>query len=147
MYISLNIKYLRLLNELSQEALGEGIDSSKSSISSYENKKSLPDADVILSLCRFFGTDPNTLLLCDMQKLGLVNNNVVGIQDLINQLGYNQIDKVGDKNGIANKSELSNTEEISLLAQLADKERIIQLQDELIKSYKSRLSDDATPPI
>ena len=45
------------------------------------------------------------------------------------------------------EKELINTNEASLLAQLADKERIIQLQDELIKSYKSRLSDDATPPI
>lgn len=82
MYIGKNIKYLRNRKELSLRGLSEILGISDSAISSYERDKFTPDAKNILLFCKYFDTDPNTILLCDMEALG-IETGTVPVSDLL----------------------------------------------------------------
>lgn len=132
--------------DLSQESLAAKTDVSKASINNYEQNKTYPDADVILSLCAYFQTDPTTLLLCDMEALGIAAGSTVGIADLLKaaQTPQNQ-GIIVNGNGTNNQNNIhhNNTEKDVLFLKellrvnqllLEEKERTIKTQEALINA-------------
>lgn len=105
MYISKNIKHLRLNRKLSQEALATILGlSAKTSVSNYENGNSLPNLETVISLCKYFNTDPNTILLCDMQA----ENITAGHVDMHDILKQHNAKEIASTNNNTNEIEMLN---------------------------------------
>lgn len=57
-----NIKKLRLSVGLSQEQVAETIGIARSTLSNWENGVSIPDAEMVLKLSKFFNTTVNVIM-------------------------------------------------------------------------------------
>ena len=56
------LRELRTENNISQKKLADDIGTNNSSISDWENGRSEPSIDLIISLCRYFGVTSDYLL-------------------------------------------------------------------------------------
>ncbi|MCK5236044.1 MAG: helix-turn-helix transcriptional regulator [Deltaproteobacteria bacterium] len=63
--ISDKIRELREMSGLSMEVVSGLINVSTSSYHNYESRGIVPNANVVISLCRVFGVSPNELLEWD----------------------------------------------------------------------------------
>ena len=60
--IGKNIKDLRIANKLTQEELAEKLFVTRQTVSNYENGKSRPDVDMIVSIAEVLHSDANTVI-------------------------------------------------------------------------------------
>ena len=60
--VAVKIKELRIENKLSQAELGEKLSVSQDTISLWENGKSLPSIEYIISLCELFSVSADYIL-------------------------------------------------------------------------------------
>ncbi len=126
MYIGLNIKYLRNIKNLTLKQLSAILNISDSAIGNYENNKYFPDANVIISICSYFGTDPNTLLLCDM-KAQNIQSGTASISEILAHSSQNT--GSNDPEIAALRAIIQNHESYiaALRATISDKNKIIAL--------------------
>lgn len=89
---SKRLKYMRKLRNLSQEELGKKINSTKGTISNYENEYSTPSNDVLKDLADVLDTTTDYLLgrsddpqLTEKQER-MINEESREILDLLNKL-------------------------------------------------------------
>ena len=75
MYISLNIKYLRQLKNISQEHLAKEIGSLRSSFSQYESGKTEPPLSICIKICTFFNIDLDSFIKKDLSLENIVIKN------------------------------------------------------------------------
>ena len=66
--IAKNIKHLRSLKKLSQEALAEELSITRSRIGSYEENRSSPTIEVLIKLSDYFKIPIDILLRNDLTK-------------------------------------------------------------------------------
>jgi transcriptional regulator with XRE-family HTH domain len=70
MYISKNLKYLRLQRRMTQEQVAEAFSRQKSAITSYEKGKSIPPGDILVGLAQFFEVSLDDFVFRDIEKEG-----------------------------------------------------------------------------
>jgi len=68
-YLSENIKFIRVLKELSQEQLAEDLKVSRSRISSYEDKRAVPSIDFLINLSEYINISMEELIKKKLDKL------------------------------------------------------------------------------
>ncbi len=70
MYISKNLKYLRLLRRMTQEQVAETFSRQKSSITAYEKGNSIPPGDILVGLAQLFEVSLDDFVFRDIEKEG-----------------------------------------------------------------------------
>lgn len=82
MLIGENIRFYRQQHDLSQEELAEKMDTSRQTISSWENGKTYPNIQSLISLSNIFNTSVEDLIkeeIEDMKQSVERNTHVYGI--------------------------------------------------------------------
>lgn len=67
--ISGNIAYLRKREGFSQEVFAEKIGIKRSTLSSYEEYRAVPNYDLLIKICNFFGVSISDMILEEMRVL------------------------------------------------------------------------------
>ena len=74
-----NLQKLRKKENMSQEALAERLDVTRQSVSKWESGASYPEMDKLISICKIFNVDMDTLVNGDVleektqEKLSLIH--------------------------------------------------------------------------
>lgn len=67
-YFAKNISYLRKIRKLSQEDMATGIGVQRSTWSNYENGRTEPNFETMMSIIKFFDVSADTILGTDIEK-------------------------------------------------------------------------------
>lgn len=70
MYISKNLKYLRVSRKMSQEQVGNILGKKKAMVGQYETKRSIPPGDVLIALAQLFEVSIDDFVFRDIEKEG-----------------------------------------------------------------------------
>ncbi len=89
--LSSNIKYLRTTQDLSQQALSDSLNLSRSNLAKYEKGVHDPGIEVLLRISRYFKISIDVLLTVDLRKVNL--EEVMGKDSMVVPV---QVDKDGD---------------------------------------------------
>ena len=68
MFFASNLQKLRKRENMSQEALAEKLDVTRQSVSKWESGASYPEMDKLISICKIFNVDMDTLVNGDVEK-------------------------------------------------------------------------------
>lgn len=111
-YISLNIKYLREKQKISQKSLSDILGKKNpSSIAHYEKGDNFPPIDEIVKMCVFFNVDLN-----DFVNIDLKSKSDLKSKDFLIQVA----------NGDGNKQSIGSSEKDLLQKMISDKDREIE---------------------
>ena len=77
-----NLKFLRVVNKLSQSALAEKVQMKRNNIASYESGFVEPKATNFLKICRVFSIDPKDMLTDDLTDHAMNVDLGTGSEDL-----------------------------------------------------------------
>ena len=66
MFFASNLQKLRKRENMSQEALAEKLDVTRQSVSKWESGASYPEMDKLISICKIFNVDMDTLVNGDV---------------------------------------------------------------------------------
>ena len=67
-YFAKNISYLRKIRKLSQEDMATGIGVQRSTWSNYENGRTEPNFETMMSIIKFFNVSADTILGTDIES-------------------------------------------------------------------------------
>ena len=70
MYISKNLKYLRVSRKMSQEQVGNILGKKKAMVGQYETNRSIPPGDVLVQLSQIFEVSLDDFVFRDIEKEG-----------------------------------------------------------------------------
>ncbi|MFM9952191.1 MAG: helix-turn-helix domain-containing protein [Saprospiraceae bacterium] len=70
MYISKNLKYLRVSRKMSQEQVGSILGKKKGVVGQYEANRSIPPGDVLVSMAQFFEVSLDDFVFRDIEREG-----------------------------------------------------------------------------
>jgi transcriptional regulator with XRE-family HTH domain len=76
-FLGKNLKYLRKVFSLSQKEVGELVNKGQTTVGNWENKKSHPSIQELLIISNYFGLPVGDLLMTDVEKSGLVTEEMV----------------------------------------------------------------------
>ncbi|MDG5799886.1 helix-turn-helix domain-containing protein [Marinilabiliaceae bacterium ANBcel2] len=66
MQIASNLKYLRSVKKITQQALSIKLGIKRSSLNNYENSVSIPPVEILIKLSHFFNISVDSLIKCDL---------------------------------------------------------------------------------
>lgn len=123
-YIADNLAYLRKQRGLQQTQVAEFIGKGATTVSGWENKRSQPDYEDLLSLCKFFGVTLENLLYCDLQNVQVSENremeeNGQNVQAIVSP--------------IVQESPKNEGETSELRRRVAELEKTVEVQREMIR--------------
>lgn len=128
MYFALNIKYLRSVKKLSQQALAKELGLKKHNIGAWEEERAFPKPDVLINLANFFSHSLDDLLTKNISQNVKVNVKV----------NAKVIDKVNDN---MNEKNIQLEEKAGECLGCKEKERIIEAHKEQIESLTQQITD------
>ena len=139
MKISINIKYLRGLKNLSQESLAEELKITRSRIGAYEEARSEPPIEILIKLADYFHISIDALIRADLRKTDVnsmikLGNNRLLLPMMIDKDNNDRIEVITAKagagylNGYADPEYFEKLPQMELPFQLTGKHRAFPIQ-------------------
>ena len=85
MFFASNLQKLRKRENMSQEALAEKLDVTRQSVSKWESGASYPEMDKLISICKIFNVDMDTLVNGDVDIEKVDKESSINTKDLLDK--------------------------------------------------------------
>ncbi len=85
MFFASNLQKLRKRENMSQEALAEKLDVTRQSVSKWESGASYPEMDKLISICKIFNVDMDTLVNKDVDIDSLDKESSINTKDILDK--------------------------------------------------------------
>ena len=85
MFFATNLQKLRKRENMSQEALAEKLDVTRQSVSKWESGASYPEMDKLISICKIFNVDMDTLVNGDVDIDSLDKESSINTKDILDK--------------------------------------------------------------
>ena len=85
MFFASNLQKLRKEKNMSQEALAEKLDVTRQSVSKWESGASYPEMDKLISICKIFNVDMDTLVNGDVDIEKVDKESSINTKDLLDK--------------------------------------------------------------
>ena len=85
MFFASNLQKLRKRENMSQEALAEKLDVTRQSVSKWESGASYPEMDKLISICKIFNVDMDTLVNGDVDIDSLDKESSINTKDILDK--------------------------------------------------------------